>query len=259
MASVVMHARKSKLWVKVTLVSAIAATAVFLLVIGLGEPLYRSYVQDSANLNFEIRAEYDVEGVRYTGSSIWNMESWIAKFPTSASRQFRVSGEAFALEGGSRSLFVLRREKPAGTGYNVGHYPSLCEPVGPYSVSQSLAWLREQFVGPCEVGTSAEARLPTLIEIGDLEDPSSIRELAYSAPDPSGACPSVCLRSLEVQRSSLPIRTGIDQKLPWLRDLDFAMTDVATGQVGASARSSGMGFKLLDFSTELGNGRMYEL
>lgn len=239
------------------LVVAVGAAVGMFLLLAWWPEFLRTKIQDGVTLAFEVVAEFEVEGVTYAGSAIWEMDTWIAKFPTVGGRRFAVRGEAFRLHGGGRHLFLLRRPVLGGSGLEYGYFPRQCEPSGAQSVSEAIAWLRDEFTGPCEVSVAANIDLPVLVEIADLAIPGSINEIPYSLPDGAASCQRICLRSLRVERTSTTITRGIETILPWLQHFQFGMTDVITGQAGATAGTSGNSFKLIDFSTELGKGRMY--
>ena len=235
---------------------AVAAAAVLVGAWFVGGTVWGSFFQNEAHLTYSIDAKFEVDGFRYQGSAVWEMKHWVVKFPATAGPYFKVRGEAIALTGGPKNLFLLRRRVGGTSGDAYGGLPYYCVPPNLPNDWTSVDWVQREFSGPCEVSLSPRAKLPTLIEISALDDPTSIQELVYTVGTADESCTSPCLRALVVARSELPITTGIERRLPWLQKYEFGMTDVLTGAV---VRSSGpsMGPMLIDFSTELGNGRLY--
>ena len=222
-----------------------------------GDDLWRDFFEDSATLNFDLYVQFEVDGEQYEGSSTWRMREWIVRFPTSGAYNSRVWGEAIALTGGPRRLFVLRKPVGGSSGTAYGDFPVDCAPSDlPVEVSL-LDWLRNDFRGPCDVAQAPGIRLPILLEIPDWPSVQGIRELTYAVPTEGGICGPVCLRVLSVRRSDAPVTRGIDQVVPALATLEFGMTDVVTGDV-KNWESESIGVPMLvDFSTAVGEGRMY--
>ena len=217
----------------------------------------RQWLQDEATLNFSIYAAIEVDGSVYSGSAVWQTRTWSVKFPSSAGTYAEVRGEAIALDGGARNLFLLKKPSSGGSGLSYANFPMDCYPDGLPPETDIIAWLRNSFTGPCNVLHDAD-RLPALVEIADLSRPETVRQITYNVPGGDGLCQTPCLKTLRVERTNSFLTTGIEDIIPKLAGYKYGLTDIETGNIRLSGPMALSRFTLIDFSTEIGSGEMID-
>lgn len=221
-----------------------ALTAAGLLILA---PLFLGHlIAEEADIRFVVRAQLTYDGELYEGAAVWEMHVLQAKI-LSHDMVETVRGEAIQLHGsGGRKLFLLRVHFGGGSSLSYGAFPLQCVPGKPRTNIELIENLREHFSGPCVV----EKFPPMLVEIPDLDDPTSIVRVPYAAAIGTSCKAGTCLTDLRIERTSEPITIGLEQTLPWLAQARDLTTDVVTG-ISQNYNGRELKYNLMDFSTEL--------